>query len=266
MGGAYPNGAGVPIFMEAFMDHVPLTSTDIRFVISHLPKPVRELAKKHRLILAGGLIRARIAGERCSDIDLFGHSVEQLEAAAAEFAGEGSRVLKTKNAITVVRHGKTTVQFITRWLYEEPAVLIQSFDFTIAQAAVYFEDGQWKGLCAPGFYSDLAARRLVYTRPERNEDAGGSLLRMRKFLARGYNIQVASIAAVVTRLIRDLKVNGKPLPIHFLDGESTIERILCGLLYEVDPLRVIDGVPVDEHAPIEGLDDEAMLAAVDGDA
>ena len=37
------------------------------------------------------------------------------------------------------------------------------------------------------FYPDLAARRLVYTAPVRDEEAGGSLLRVRKFIERKDN-------------------------------------------------------------------------------
>ena len=48
--------------------------------------------------------------------------------------------------------------------------------------------GEYVGLCNIRFYPDLAARRLVYTSPLRNEDAGGSILRVLKFYQRGYRI------------------------------------------------------------------------------
>jgi hypothetical protein len=74
------------------------------------------------------------------------------------------------------------------------------------------------------------------------EDAGGSMLRVRKFLQRGYSIQSVSLAGVISRLVGKLDLQNKSY------GEKEIARIITGLLREVDPLTVVDGVElVDEH-------------------
>jgi len=138
------------------------------------------------------------------------------------------------------------VQFITRWLYTDPIQLLGEFDFTVAQAVVWHRDGKWHSLVGDDFYADLAARRLVYTSPHRAEDAGGSILRVRKFLTAGYTIQAGSLAGVIARLcqgvdqIRNLGID-----------EDYLKRLLTALLREVDPLTVVDGIDlVDEHEVI----------------
>lgn len=220
-----------------------LTVDDLHFVVSRLPLDVKKLICERGLILGGGFVRATIAGEKPSDIDLFGASKDQLEAAgrALSDSRKGSRFHASKNAFTVLSGSRMPVQLIHRWLFADPRSCMESFDFTIAQAVVWFESERWKSSCAPSFYSDLAARRLWYTSPKRNEDAGGSLLRVRKFLARGYNIQAPSLAAVVARLCMGVDWNR-------VSTENQATKVLCGLLREVDPLIAIDGVDlVDEH-------------------
>src|SRR3546814_3214275 len=87
-----------------------------------------------------------------------------------------------------------TIQFITRWTFPRAADLWASFDFTVCQAAVWrTPDGHWCSTCIDRFYVDLAARRLVYTSPVRDEEASGSMLRVIKYVKRGYSIQVDSL-------------------------------------------------------------------------
>jgi hypothetical protein len=233
-----------------------LTKTDLHFVVSRLPKDVRDLMAKHHLCMGGGFIRAIIAGEKPSDIDLFGPSEAVLKLAAYELASHrrSTYIHTTKNAITVASQGRLTVQMITRWLFDAPDKIIESFDFTIAKSVVWVEVEKglvsaalntpdrhtWKSLVDDAFYPDLAARRLVYTSPERNEDAGGSILRMRKFVQRGYSIQPSSLGAVVARLVTGVEM-GK------IKDEAHLAMVLSGLLREVDPLIMVDGIPVDEH-------------------
>ena len=127
--------------------------------------------------------------------------------------------------------GRIPVQFIHRWTYETPADLLPSFDFTVARAAIWYEEKGWATLCDDRFYPDLAGKRLVYCSPARNEDAGGSILRVLKFYQKGYRIPLDSLAAVVTRLIGGVRDIGAV----FERGEAEVARILTGLLHEVDP-------------------------------
>ena len=232
-----------------------LSKDDIHFVVSRLPKDVRELMQKDQVFLGGGFIRATIAGERPSDIDLFGANDGLLDNCANKLVANrpGARKISTKNAITVYQSPRLPVQFITRWMFGDAVRLAESFDFTISQAVVWYNrtpgqmDTRWSSWTAEGFYRDLAARRLVYTRPVRNEDAGGSLMRVRKFLGRGYNIQPPALAAVIARLMAGL--DSKRVDTR---DEKATSTVLEGLLREVDPMTIIDGQPITD-ADVEAI-------------
>lgn len=240
-----------------------LSNTDLHFVVSRVPRDVIKLIRDNGLFLAGGFVRSVISGEKPSDIDLFGPSKDKLQAIATAFALERqARLHVTDNAFTVLTGNRIPVQFIHRWTYQpgDQGRLSEEFDFTIAQAVLWLEDvkhpvtgdiqKQWKSICSDRYYSDLAAKRLHYTCPAREEDAGGSLLRARKFLSKGYSIQAQSLAKVITRLV--IKVDADALANK---NEEWIAKILTALLREVDPLLVVDGVDlVDEHEALHAAE------------
>jgi hypothetical protein len=76
----------------------------------------------------------------------------------------------------------------------------------------------------------LAAKRLVYRSPIRNEDAGGSMLRVLKYYQKGYRIPLNSLGSVIARIVKAIdfeKVDAK--------NEFQVGKIVTGLLREVDP-------------------------------
>ncbi len=232
-----------------------LIKNDIRYVVQRLPRDIREVLTKNagKVFVGGGFLRASIAGETPCDIDIFGDSAERLELIANDLkeARPGSKIHKTKNAITLLTPNRLPVQFITRWLFTHPNDLVKSFDFTVCQAALWrsgtMSNDRWNTNVSNRFYVDLAARRLVYTNPVREEEAGGSMLRVLKYVKRGYSIQVGSLGDVIGKLVDavDKKQADKS---HLSEAE-----IMVGLLREVDPLLVIDGFDVeDDHEPVEG--------------
>ncbi|QDP64131.1 MAG: hypothetical protein Unbinned2301contig1004_57 [Prokaryotic dsDNA virus sp.] len=239
-----------------------LTYNDLRYVVQRLPRDIRDLLSENpgKLFLGGGFIRATIAGETPSDIDLFGHDAAVLESIATILAdrrgANGERVKKHKsdNAITLLTADRLPIQFITRWTFETAEQLVASFDFTVCQAAIWRggnkSNDPWCSATGEAFYVDLAGRRLVYTSPVRVEEAGGSLLRVIKYVKRGYSIQVSSLGAVVARLVTSLRPDS-----HMLADEAGTAQVLVGLLREVDPMSVIDGLDVaDDHEPANAED------------
>lgn len=221
----------------------PLTVNDLNFVVRRIPRDIRNLMQGHTLFLGGGFIRETIAGGEVKDIDLFGTSKEVLNELAEKLSTEREgRLHSTDNAITLIAPPRMPVQFITRWCFDRAQPLAESFDFTVCQVVIWHEAGQWHSLAGPGFYSDLAARRLVYTYPKRDEEAGGSIMRVRKFLKRGYNIQPSSLGGVIARLCTKVRWG------EIKDDEKKAGEVIAGLLFEVDPLMVVDGLdPIDEH-------------------
>lgn len=231
-----------------------LTTNDIRYVVSRLPRDIRELLTENAraLFVGGGFIRETIAGHAPADIDLFSDTLERCNALAdllvARRNAAGFKVKKhvSRNAITLLTEGRLPIQFITRWTFSDATALVASFDFTVCQAAIWrsgkMSNDAWKSCVGEQFYVDLAGRRLVYTSPRREEEAGGSLLRAIKFVKRGYSIQVSSLGAVIARLSYAVRDS------YMAATEAGTAQVLTGLLREVDPLQVVDGLEViDNH-------------------
>lgn len=236
-----------------------LQTNDLNHVVRRIPKDVRALLSKYHgtLFLGGGFIRAVIAGETPSDIDLFGVSKDHIKKMAEELQAtrggkENCLLHHTKNAITVICNGRMTVQFITRWTYTDLQGVVASFDFTVCQAAICRDGAEkqapWISLASERFYIDLSARRLVYTHPVRDEEAGGSMMRAIKYMKRGYTMQIGSLAGVIARLTAKIDQNKLSL-----QDEPQVKRVLHGLLEEVDPSIVVYGLEVvDDHETPNG--------------
>ena len=210
--------------------NINLRDEDRKWCLRRLPKVVIATMEKAgpSLVVAGGFIRSCIANEPVNDIDLFSTSVDAAKAWASVIAGGEYKVHETENAFTI--RMKMPVQIIHRWVFDEPEKVIPSFDFTIARSAIWHQASSWMGLCDERFYCDLAAKRLVYCSPVRNEDAGGSLLRVLKFYQRGYRIPLDSMGAVIARLMKGVDL--EQINIH---NEDDVAKIVTGLLHEVDP-------------------------------
>lgn len=220
-----------------------LNDYDLVFIRRRMPKKLLKMLKDNpeRLFVAGGFIRACIAREDVNDIDCFVTSKEDALELSAQLVPEAGKVFTTDNAVTVTGL-PYPVQFIHRWTFTTPSNCVQSFDFTIARAAVWYEfdvhgTPVMASICDEMFYQDLAAKRLVYRCPERIEEAGGSLLRVLKFYQRGYRIPLDSLSAVVARMavaVDEEKLRGS-MAANMDTREQSLARIYCGLLREVDP-------------------------------
>lgn len=219
---------------------------DMNSCVRRMPTKLRNMMKKHgsKIVLAGGYIRSIITGEFISDIDVFAGNKATSEIFATELQGD-SKFHKTDNAFTITNI-KPKVQFIFRWFFSNPEDVITSFDFSICQAALWFDSEieKWRSLCTESYYRDLAAKRLIYLSPVRNEDAGGSMLRVLKFYQRGYRIPLDSLGAVISRLmtgVDDEKIK-RSVAIMGKDSsqEQRIAEVVTSLLFEVDPNAIID--------------------------
>lgn len=235
----------------------PLVWHDLQWCLRRTPKHLLEALKKagNTVFVAGGFIRSCVAHEPVNDIDCFAQSKDAAKAFALGLVdGKEDRLLETENAFTVRSGRGLTIQVIHRWTFQTPEECIASFDFTIACAAFWWvstptesvpEHGKWQSAVDPRFYPDLAGKRLIYLSPIRNEDAGGSMLRVLKFYQRGYRIPIDSLGSVIARLVVGVdKCLRMP--------EEKIARVVTGLLREVDPN--IDPSHV-AHLPAEDVAD-----------
>lgn len=219
-----------------------LSIYDLHHCVSRLPKKFFGFIKKHgsSIIIAGGYIRSIITGERVSDIDCFAGGIEVSKAMALDLEPDPKKLIETENAITLRPKKSFPIQFIHRWAYKNPEECVASFDFTICQAAIWYDSevSKWNSLCSDQFYPDLSARRLIYTWPERNEEPGGSILRVLKYYQRGYRIPLDSFAAVLSRLMNG--VDFERIEKYGDMKSRRLAKVICGLLVEVDPNGFID--------------------------
>lgn len=213
---------------------------DVQWTARRLPRDLKAMMKREgpKVFVAGGYIRSCVANETVNDIDVFTATKEDAERLAQELAGD-RKPYATDNAYTVTAR-RVSVQFIHRWSFKDPYFAMESFDFTIAKAALWWSDAKndtgWRSACDERFYADLAAKRLVYTSPVRNEDAGGSILRVLKFYQRGYRIPLDSMGAVIARLVQGVDFAQLQASRFGATGERGLAQVLTGLLREVDPL------------------------------
>lgn len=221
---------------------------DLQWILRRVPLRVLETVKasKGRVIIAGGCVRACIAGEDVHDVDLFTASADDALTLANSLAPDQDRkkdengllpgIVATKNAYTLL-HYKPPVQIIHRWNFADAQSCLASFDFTISQACIWSDGTTWFSQVGPRFYADLAAKRLIYTSPVRIEESGGSLLRVLKFYQKGYRIPLDSMAAVVTRFTSAVGVEKTTGDDGMIDAmrEANKAKQLAALLVEVDP-------------------------------
>ena len=228
------------------MNHLQIH--DLHQCVKRLPKPLMEYLKLHPIIVAGVYSCGIISGEKPSAVDLFAGDKRVSRIHVLHLAKDVKKVYETDNAFTI-KVQYMPVQFIHRWVFDTPISLISSFDFTICQAAFWWDKdtNKWDSTCSLNFYPDLAAKRLIYTWPVREEEAGGSMLRILKYYQKGYRVPLDSFAAVIARLMKGVRWNVilNRFSVHhevILSEEELIHlaSILAGLLFEVDPNGFID--------------------------
>lgn len=216
---------------------------DLQWCVRRMPGYLRTALKANpqTLFVAGGFIRACIAHEEVNDIDLFvkdKDSAWPIALAYAQRFGDdeataAKKLYVTDNAISI-RGTKPMVQIIHRRTFDTPQKCCESFDFTIACAAIWWTGEAWASCCHDDYYCDLAAKRLIYTAPVRMEDAGGSMLRVLKFYKRGYNIPINHLGRVIARLMGGVR-ESDPDRDWAVPTEEWNAKIITGLLHEVDP-------------------------------
>jgi hypothetical protein len=268
-----------------------LTYHDLQFALVRCPRALLAIMKSapiaKRIFVGGGFLRSVVAGDSINDIDVFVSNKEDALWLARSLAirklhftqrieHEGTVTIRplnfeeldkaqikqveravypTENAYTVTSY-KPAVQVIHRWTFAAGDLVAASFDFTCCAAAFWWGGNSWASYCDPRFYCDVAAKRLVYRSPVRNEDAGGSMLRVLKYYQKGYRIPLDSLAKVIARLCVGVDLD-KLVVVRRPNSSGETQRVvpevdfgivIAGLLREVDP--AIDPSHV-AHLPAE---------------
>lgn len=184
-----------------------LNKHDLDRAVALLPYEIKMImsANGANIMLAGGYIRSVIAKEPIKDIDLFiSGDREEAHKIAHRIKDYGyDEIHSTQHNFTLLSKEKTTVQVIHGFDFYGPMSLLNSFDFNICKAVIWYSgiDLTWQGLTVREFYQDLVAKRLTYTNPEWNLRAASPLCRVLKFYERGYTIDIDSFSAIITNLV-----------------------------------------------------------------
>lgn len=232
---------------------------DLQFALLRCPRELLAVMKNAdfwygKIFVGGGFLRSVVSGDHVNDVDVFVSRKEDAvtlakilvaarlrikkgidEMTEDEAAQVKRKIYETDNALTLTCF-TPAIQIIHRWLFEAGEKVADSFDFSCCAAAFWY-DGQWQSYCDDRFYPDIASKRLVYRNPVRNEDAGGSMLRVLKYYQKGFRIPLDSLAWVITRLMRGVdfnKVMNRTTRDVTLE-EQQFSKVICGLLREVDP-------------------------------
>ena len=185
-----------------------LRPDDINKCLNALPSQVRCALKAYpeKVCVAGGFIRAVVAGETPNDIDIFVDSERTAMQVASDLAIESpiGRIIKTGKAYTITGYEGPAPQVIFKWTFPHSREVIDAFDFTIAQAALWWDGNDWESNVGPNFYEDVAAKRLMLARPIEN-DYPGTFLRVLKFYRAGYAITNEALGEVLAGLCQGLR-------------------------------------------------------------
>lgn len=154
--------------------------------------------RESALFLAGGCIRAVLNKEPINDFDLFTDTAEMAATIARNLDSNG---MKTKSAYTIKKFNPA-VQIIHRQFFRSPEEVINSFDFTICRAVIWWEEGDWYSLADERFAPDVKEKVLRYCEPGNNR-APDSLVRAFKFSEKGYHLLPSSLAKLVIRSSED---------------------------------------------------------------
>jgi hypothetical protein len=180
----------------------------VKMVVDKLPVELKNLCEYwgNPIIIAGGFVRDVITGASGKDIDIFGVGAGVMAAASYDFNEAGYELRINANSYTYTKKDSIPIQFITRCYYENHEELINSFDWSICQAGVYFDSlaNEWRGICSEQFWEDVLSNTMHYTAPDRDEDPGASVLRMMRFAERGYHVPEEDVAKCIGRMVAEI--------------------------------------------------------------
>lgn len=231
-----------------------LNPHDLQQAIRRLPKELVQAMKDDpdNIMVGGGYLRSIVANEYINDIDVFvpnkdaAKALAQKLSAAGRSGGRPTRHIHESPFAYSIHEYKPMIQIIHRWNFDDVKSVCRSFDFTCCAAAFswvsFGQNGQstlhygWDSYCDPDFYTSIAAKRLIYTAPTRDEEPGGSTLRILKYYQKEYRIPLDSLATVLARLFLGIVKPDKPWEDMLSSkDEYQLSKVICGLLREVDP-------------------------------
>lgn len=131
--------------------------------------------------VAGGAVRAYLAGERIKDIDVFFPNEEEYKKAYDKLTNKGDKniIFDSDNA-TKVYHNKKKVDLIKHY-FPTPKETLSQFDFTVTCVAIY----ESKLHHHVDFFIDLSNKSLIINSLPYPLS---TMQRLQRYIVRGYHI------------------------------------------------------------------------------
>lgn len=162
------------------------------------------MAAGPRAAVAGGFLRTvgsqifhshrGCPEEAPKDIDVFVGSPGWI-GAFSEPLLKGTDWVRYDRSCTIRR--EIPIKVIGEWTFEHPAELIDKFDFSVIQAAMWWNGSAWDGIATSSWHHDISCREACYFKGAPNP--AGTLTRIARFAELGYTIPDWSIASIAVR-------------------------------------------------------------------
>lgn len=191
------------------MNTVRITNGEVSYLVSRLPLCVSVNLVGAPAIIAGGWLRDTLTRTEPKDLDIFAQDYEEAKKLANQIASFNQQnvgfIVENPNCFTIRILGQIPIQVIFRWKLLSIEQIMQHFDFTIACVALQNKFNEWVGFYHQDFFKHIAKKELVYTNPTHEPEPGGSILRMHKFMGRGYTISLSSLAQLQAAYVRTFR-------------------------------------------------------------
>jgi hypothetical protein len=165
-----------------------------------------EILTRFEMILAGGALTAHFSGQRIKDFDFYFKTPTAAKKANDYFLGakEYHHIFSTPNAETFRYTNEENKSCLFQLILVhsamgDPIQVLRHFDFTMCKAALDLTTKEFT--FDNRFFADLSQRRLIFQTATLYPIT--SLLRARKFMARGYtmsNIELLKLALTINSL------------------------------------------------------------------
>lgn len=190
-----------------------LEQDDIKRVMFMIPDSIVDAMKRHpgKIIIAGGIIRALVAGESIKDLDIFVPGQSEAEKWLDEVGLDyeiGDKYLTTEPS----ENFSYEIQTVWRYPFKEPWEIPEQFDYTVVKAAIWYDPGgkdkdpEFVGICHERFYRDIARRALVFC-CERDTERVLSIPRILRYTQYGYSMDPKSMAEVIIKTCLSLDLS-----------------------------------------------------------
>lgn len=166
--------------------------------------------KQIHFLIGGGCFTSQFSQKQINDIDVFFKDEENLKK-ALELLGENELGEKNYEEYTIgfdndwvrnIYKGKTKIQFVKKYFYENAEQMFNAFDFTCVKFAYDGLDCFYN----ERFFIDLSAKKLVIDNISFLSHPLSTLQRSYKYASRGFGICPFGMAAIAKR-IHELKID-----------------------------------------------------------